>query len=107
MVRLSGRAHYISAAYWAVLGHLELFVSARMVFVFDHLYDFRDHVAATLDFHAVADLHAEAPDLIHVAQCGAGNGRAADRDRLEPRDRRHLPRASALGGAAFRLGHAP
>ena len=41
--------------------------------------DFRDDVAAALDHDRVADLHAEALDLIFVVQRGAGNHDAADR----------------------------
>ena len=61
---------------------------ARMILVLDHLRNLGDHVAAALDLHPVADLHAQPLDLVHVVQRGVADGRSADQHR-----RQHRPRA--------------
>ena len=71
MIGLALGAHDVAAADGAMLGHVEHSRAARMVFVFDDLHDFRNDVAAALDFDLVADLHAEFVDEVHVVQCGA------------------------------------
>ncbi len=85
------------------LRHMKSFVTARMVFVFDHPRDFGDDIAAALDFHPVADLHAQALDLVHVVQSGAADGGAADGHGLQGRDRREFPGASDLHQNVFDL----
>ena len=77
-----------------------------MIFVFDHLRDLGDHVAAALDLHPVADLHAQALDLVHVVQGGVADGRAADGNRRQHRHRREFPGASDLHANVFELGDA-
>ncbi len=74
-----------------------------MVFVFDHARDFGDHVAAALDFHPVADLHAQALDLVHVVQGGAADRGAADGHRLQRGHRREFSGASDLHQDVFDL----
>jgi hypothetical protein len=39
-----------------------------MVFIVKHARDLGDHVTATLDFHPVADLHAQPLYLVHVVE---------------------------------------
>ena len=74
-----------------------------MVFVFDHPSDFGDHVAAALDFHPVANLHAQALDFVHVVQSGAADRGSADGNRLQCRDRREFSGASDLHQDVFDL----
>src|SRR6267142_2108298 len=104
MVGLPGCADYIPLADRTVLRHLEILIPARMRFVIDDFHDFGNHVAATLDLYPVADPHAEALDLVHVVQRGAGNSCAADRNRLEPCNRRQFASAAYLGNDVFDLG---
>ncbi len=77
-----------------------------MIFVFDDLRDFGDHVAAALDFDPVADFHAEALDVVHVMQGGAADRGAADGDRLQRRHGREFSGASDLHQDVFDLGDA-
>ena len=90
----------------AVGGEDDLLGAARVLCVFDHGDDFGDDVAAALDLHEVADADAEAGDLVGVVQRGAGDGGAADEDRRERGDRRHLAGAADLEEHAFELRNA-
>ena len=56
----------------------------------------RDHVAGALDRHGVADAHVEPRDLVGVVQRRVLHHHAADRDRLELRDRRERAGAPDL-----------
>ena len=49
--------------------------------------DLRDDVARALKHDAVADAGVEPFDLVRIVQRGVGDDHAADRHRLEPRDR--------------------
>src|SRR5258708_6769668 len=90
----------------ATLRHLELLVPTRMVFVFDDLDDFGDHVATALHHHPIADLHTQALDLIHVVQRRAAHRGPADRYRLEPGHRREFARPAYLHVDVFHFGYA-
>ena len=80
VVGLSGRAHDVAAADGTFFRHLEFACATRMIFVIDHANDFRDHVAAALHFDPIANLHAQALDLVHVVERRAAYGGAADGD---------------------------
>ena len=56
----------------------------------------RDHVAGALDRHRVADAHVEPRDLVGIVQRRVLHHHAADRDRLELRDRRERAGAADL-----------
>ena len=58
--------------------------------------DLGDHVARPADDDHVALAHVLASDLVLVVQRGVRDRHAADDDRLEHRERRHLPRASGV-----------
>src|SRR5258708_1565841 len=103
MVGFAFRADDIASAHRAVLGHREFPVAARVVLVVDDLDHFRNHVAAALDFHPVADSYAEAIDLVHVVERGAGNGGAANRDGFEPRHWSKLSSSAYLRNNVFDL----
>ena len=103
VVDLAFGANDFRSAHRALLGHHEFFCAARMIFVFDDLRDFRNHVAAALDLHPVADLHAEALDLVHVVQGRVADGGAADRNRSEHRNRSKFSRAPDLHANVFEL----
>ena len=49
-----------------------------MVFIINDLRHFRNYIPATLHLHPVANLHAQALDLIHVVQRGISHRCAAD-----------------------------
>jgi hypothetical protein len=61
-----------------------------------HADDLRDDVPGALQHHAVADAHVEPGDLVGIVERGVGHDHAADRDRLQPRDRRQLAGAADL-----------
>ena len=75
-----------------------------MVLIVDDLGDFGDHVAAALDLHPIANLHAQAPDLIHVVQRGIADGRAPNRNRGQLGHRRQFPGAANLPAHVLELG---
>ncbi len=62
----------------------------------DHSHDLRNHVARALHDHRVADPHVLARDFLLVVQRRIRDDDAADRDRLELRDRREHARAADL-----------
>ena len=64
-----------AATFGAFLGHAEGF--ARLPFL-DDFKDVRDDFAGALDKHGVVDVQAEAVDLVHVVERGAGDGDSAD-----------------------------
>src|SRR5579871_3899554 len=99
-------ADNLRAAYGALLRHNELASAAGMIFVVDDLRDFRDHVAATLDLHPVADLYSQALDLIHVVQRGIADGCTADQYGRQHRDRSQFSRAAHLNPDIFQLSDA-
>src|SRR5204863_10142211 len=76
-------AHNLRAAFRTSLRHVESLVSAGMIFVFDYLGDFGNDVSTTLYLHPIADLDAEALDLVHVMKSRVANGGAANRDRSQ------------------------
>ncbi len=83
MVCLAFHSYHVAVALRAPLRHVEVLVAARVVFVVDDLDHLGDHVAASLHHYPVADLHAQALDLVHVVQRSPAHGGAANRDRLE------------------------
>ena len=106
MIGLALGAHDVAAAHRAVFRHVKMLLAARMLLVVEHLHDLGNDVAAALDLHPVADEHAEPLDFIHVVQRGAADGGAADRHRLERRDRREFPGAPHLHQDVFDLRYA-
>jgi hypothetical protein len=60
------------------------------------LDDLRDHVARALQHDAVAGPHPQPRDLVPVVQRRVGHDDAADRHRLQPRDRSQLAGAPDL-----------
>ncbi len=91
--RLAVLAHDVAAADRALLRHAERPAARALLDDADH---FRDHVAAALDEHRVADLDAEPLDLVFVVQRGAGDRNAADVNRLQMRHRRERSGAAHL-----------
>ena len=89
-------AHHVSAALRAALRHMEFFVPPRMLFVFEHLNDFWDHIAATLHRYPIADFYPQPLDLIGIVQRGAGHGSAPNAHRLQRRYRREFASAADL-----------
>ena len=69
-----------------------------------HAHDLGDDVAGAFDHHLVADLQAEALDLVLVVQRGAGDGDAADLDGLEVGDRGERAGAAHLHLDVFDRG---
>ena len=61
-----------------------------------HAHHFRNHVAAALDQHRVADLHAQPLDFVFVVQRGARHRDAAHLHRLQMRHRRQRAGAAHL-----------
>ena len=106
MIGLAFGADDVASAYRAPFRHVERFVAAGMVFVFDYACDFGDHVAAALDFHPVADLYAQALDFVHVVQGGAADCGTADGNRLERGYRREFSRTPDLYQDIFNPGNA-
>ena len=106
MVRFAFRANYMAATYRALFRHVKYLVAARMVLVLDHANYFWDHVAAALNLDPVADLHAEAFDLVHVVKRCARYGRTADGDRLQRSDWREFAGSSNLHQDVFDLRYA-
>ena len=92
MVGFALRANDMAATYRALLRHVKYLAAARMILVFNDADYFRNHVPAALNLYPIADLHAEALDLVHVVKRRARYGRAADRDRLQRSDRREFAR---------------
>ena len=84
----------LAPADWALAGHLPGLASLGVRQ--QRLHHFRDDVAPALHFHPVADLHAQALDLVHVVQGGATDCGAADRNRFQLRNRREFAGASDL-----------
>ena len=74
-----------------------------MIFILDDLRNFWNHVTAALHLHPVADLYAQALDLVHVMQRGVANGCAADQNWSQHRHRRQFPRAANLHSDVFQL----
>src|SRR6185312_13717199 len=103
MIGLAFGAHDMSAANWALVRHVKRLMSARVVFVVNHARDFRNDVAAALNFNPVTDLHAQAFNLVHVVQSGATHRGATDGNRLEFRYWRELAGASDLYVDVFDL----
>src|SRR5271165_3316051 len=82
MVGLARSTHHVAAAYRTMLGHFELLMTARMVFILDDFHNFWNDIAAAFHLNPVADLHAQLLDEVHVVQGGARNRRAADWNRF-------------------------
>src|SRR5580704_13049071 len=97
----------VASADGASFRHVERFVAAGMVFVFDYARDFGNHVAATFHFHPVADFYAEAVDLVHVVEGGATDRGATDGNWPERRYRREFAGAPDLHQNVFDRGDAP
>ncbi len=94
-------SHSFRVAYQARLGRRNILISARMILIhFDH---FRDHVAAPLDANPVADLYAEAFNLVHVVQSSIADGCAADGNWSQFRYGRELAGAASLPANIFQL----
>ncbi len=62
----------------------------------EHAQHLGDHVAGALDRHGVVDAHIEPLDLVLVVERGVRDHDAADRHRLEPRNRRERAGAADL-----------
>src|SRR6201999_4514752 len=90
----------------AAFGEDDLFLAAWVILVRNDFGDFGNDVAATLDGDEVADLHAEAFDLVGVVERGAGDGGAADEDGSECSDGCDLAGAADLEEHVFELGDA-
>src|SRR4029077_1072277 len=96
-----GADNFVSADR-ALNGILDLFFPARMIFVdLDNLWN---HIATALYSDPVADLHAEAPNLVHVMQGRVANGRPADQNRHQFRDRRQFAGTASLPTNVFQFG---
>ena len=95
--------YHMAAADRAALRHLERLPPARMIFVVENPCDLWNHIAAAFNFNPIADLRAEPFDLVHVVQRGAADGGAADRDRLQLRDRGEFPSTPDLHVNIFDL----
>src|SRR5690242_17647616 len=91
MVSLALSTHNVTTADRTLLRHMKQLAPARMLVVVNDPRDFRNHVAAALDFNPIADLHSQAFDLIHVVQSGAADGCPTDRYRLQLGHRREFP----------------
>src|SRR5690349_15856908 len=105
MIGFALDAHDFSAADRAMLGHVELAVPARVVFVVNDLHHFRNDVTTPLNHHPVTDLDAEALDLILVVKSGAADGGAADGHRLQKSHRSQFAGASHLDVDVLDLRH--
>ena len=92
-------ADEIGVADGAAFGEDDFFFTARVVLVRNDFRDFGDDVPAAFDRDEVADLYAEAFDLIGVVECGARDGCAADEDGSECGDGRDL---AEIGRASCR-----
>src|SRR5690349_15683762 len=91
------------AADWTSVRHFERLVPARVAFVLNYPRDLGDNVATAFDFDPIADLHAQALNLIHVVQCRAAHGRTADGHRFQFRYWREFSGAPNLYMNAFNL----
>jgi hypothetical protein len=101
MVGFAFGANHVAPAHRASLRHVERFVAAGMVFVFDHTRDLWDHVATAFDFHPIADFYSEAVDLVHVVQGGAADRGATDGNWLQRRHRREFAGSPDLDQNVF------
>src|SRR5580658_3626640 len=99
-------ADEIGAADGAAFREDNFFLAARVIFVVDDLGDLGDDVSATFDGDEVADLYAEAFDLVGVVKCGACDGGATDEDGRECGDGRDLAGAADLEEDVFELCNA-
>ncbi len=77
-----------------------------MIFVVNDFRDLGDDIAAALDGDEVANLDAEAFDLVGVVERGAGDGGAADEDGSECGDGCDLAGAADLEEDVFEFGDA-
>ena len=99
-------AHREAAADRAMFGE---FIRLRVgrAAVEDDADDLRDHIAGALDDDRVADPHILAGDLVLVVQRRALHDDAADRDRLEHRDRGQRALAADLRSGCRAARSAP
>ena len=74
-----------------------------MIFVLNHLHDFRDYISTAFDQHPVPNLHAESFDLILVVQRGALNGGSPNGNGSQGRQGRQLACAPDLYKDLFDL----
>src|SRR6185437_4762341 len=88
-------AHGVAAAYRAFVRHVIGF-RAAWTFLRDHTHDLRDHIARALDDNRIAFARIETGDFVFIVKRGVFYHHAADRDGLQPRNRRHLARAAHL-----------
>src|ERR1019366_10633070 len=79
-----------------LLRRLDICLASRVLLVVDDLGDFGDDVAAALDLDPIANLHAQAPNLIHVVQRGIADGRAPNGNRGQLGHGREFPGAANL-----------
>ena len=94
MVCFPFRAHHLAAAHRTLRRHVKRLMPARMVFIFYNPDNLRDHIAAALDFHPIADFHAQPLDFIHVVERRPAHRCSANRHRLQRRNWREFSRAS-------------
>ena len=94
-------AHHLAAADGAMGGHAERLPVRALGGDADH---FGNDVAGAFDHHLVADLQAEALDLILVVERGAGDGDAADLHGFEVGDRGQGSGAAHLDLNGFHRG---
>ena len=80
VIHLAFRPHNLGSTHRTLLRHFKFFKvgRTRMVFIINHLRHFRNYIPAALHLHPVANLHAQALDLIHVVQRGISHRCAAD-----------------------------
>src|SRR5262249_13293676 len=103
VIGLAFGPHDMPAANGTLLRHLEALAATRMLVIVNDARDLGDYIASTFDFHPVADLHAQALDLVHVVQSGPAYGCSADGNWFQLRNRRELARASDLNVNVFNL----
>ena len=104
VVHLPFGANHVPAANRTPLRHMKFSVAARMILIVDYARDFGNHVPSALDLDPVADLHAQAINLVHVVERGAADRGSTDGNRLQGRDRREFSGASHLHQNVFDLG---
>ena len=74
-----------------------------MLLIIDNLGYLRNHVAAALHLHPIANFHAQPFDLVHVMQRGVSHRCASDQNRRQHRDWREFASAPHLNANVFQL----
>src|SRR5271156_781907 len=106
VIRLALLAHYLTAANRAGSGENEGLLSPRVLRILNHGHDLGNHIAAALHRNVVPDLHPQPLDFVSIMQGSPAYCCAANKYRMQQRDRGQLARATHLYCDVIDLGDA-